>query len=133
MSLEPSKHLALEALEAEVAARDPRLTLEGRASRMAFLRRFQAGHKLEIACLKLGRARILHMPGELFVEYQLAAKAERPDLFVAMAAYGDYGPWYIGTEKAYGEGGYETEPRSSNVGPGAEAVLMGAMRALLKN
>jgi hypothetical protein len=32
------------------------------------------------------------MPGELFVEYQLAAKAMRPDLFVTMAAYGDYGP-----------------------------------------
>ena len=72
------------------------------------------------------------MPGELFVEYQLAAKAERPDLFVAMAAYGDYGPWYIGTAKAYEEGGYETQPRSSNVGPSAEAVLMGAIRKLLK-
>ena len=133
VALEPSKHLVLDALEAEVAARDPRLTLEGRASRMAFLRRCEAGHKLEIGCLKIGRARILHMPGELFVEYQLAAKSERPDLFVAMAAYGDYGPWYIGTAQAYEEGGYETQPRSSNVGPSAEAVLMAAMRALLKN
>ena len=44
------------------------------------------------------------MPGELFVEYQLAAKAERKDLFVAMAAYGDYGPYYIGTAVAYTEG-----------------------------
>ena len=99
---------------------------------MAFLRRCEAGHKLDIASLKIGRARILHMPGELFVEYQLAAKAERPELFVAMAAYGDYGPWYIGTAKAYEEGGYETQPRSSNVGPGAEEVLMGAIKKLLK-
>jgi hypothetical protein len=73
------------------------------------------------------------MPGELFVEYQLAAKAERPDSFVAMAAYGDYGPWYIGTAAAYEEGGYETEPRSSNVGPDAEAVLMGAIKKLMKD
>ena len=60
------------------------------------------------------------------------AVTERPDLFVAMAAYGDYGPWYIGTAQAYEEGGYETQPRSSNVGPGAEAVLMGAIKKLLK-
>ena len=57
-----------------------------------------------------GRARVLHMPGELFVEYQLAAQKLRPDLFVAMAAYGDYGPGYIGTEVAYPQGGYETSP-----------------------
>jgi hypothetical protein len=66
------------------------------------------------------------------VEYQLAAKAERPGRFVAMAAYGDYGPWYIGTERAYIEGGYETEPRSSNVAPEVENVLLGAIRKLLK-
>jgi hypothetical protein len=85
-----------------------------------------------MACLKLGRARILHMPGELFVEYQLAAKAARPDLFVAMAAYGDYGPWYIGTAVAYEQGGYETQPDSSNVAPEVEPVLLGAMRKLLE-
>ena len=72
------------------------------------------------------------MPGELFVEYQLAAKSQRPDLFVAMAAYGDYGPWYIGTAKAYEEGGYETSPGATNVGPDAEPVLMAAIAKLLK-
>jgi hypothetical protein len=83
--------------------------------------------------LKLGRARVLHLPGELFVEYQLAAKAQRPDLFVAMAAYGDYAPWYVGTAIAYEQGGYETEPRSSNVAPEVEGVLMGAIRKLLQD
>ena len=29
------------------------------------------------------------------MEYQLAAKAARPHSFVAVAAYGDYGPWYL--------------------------------------
>lgn len=132
VALKPSKHLLKEALEAELAAKDPKLVLQGNASRLAWLRRCLAGQKLDVGCLKLGKARILHLPGELFVEYQLAAKAERADEFVAMAAYGDYGPWYIGTAKAYEEGGYETEPRSSNVGPEAEAVLMGAIRKLLK-
>ncbi len=82
-------------------------------------------------CLSLGRSRILHLPGELFVEYQLAAKALRPDLFVALAAYGDYAPWYIGTEVAYSQGGYETGPDASNVAPEVEAVLMAAIRKLL--
>lgn len=45
------------------------------------------------------------MPGELFVEYQLAAKQMRPDLHIAMAAYGDYTPGYIPTADAYPEGG----------------------------
>jgi len=72
------------------------------------------------------------MPGELFVEYQLAAKQMRPDCHVAMAAYGDYGTHYIGTEIAYSQGGYETEPRSSNVAPEVEGVLMGGMRKLLE-
>jgi len=71
------------------------------------------------------------MPGELFVEYQLAAKKMRPDLHVAMAAYGDYGPAYIGTTVAYSEGGYETGPRASNVAPEVEPVLTGAMKQLL--
>ena len=81
----------------------------------------------------LGRARILHLPGELFVEYQLAAKAARPDLFVALAAYGDYAPWYIGTAIAYEQGGYETCPNSSNVAPEVENVLMAAIRKLLRS
>lgn len=70
------------------------------------------------------------MPGELFVEYQLAAKAMRPDLFVAMAAYGEDGPAYIGTAIAYKQGGYESQ--ASNVNSQAEEILMGAIRKLLK-
>ena len=72
------------------------------------------------------------MPGELFVEYQLAAQAMRKDLHVAMAAYGDYGPGYIGTTVAYGEGGYETSPRASSVAPDVEPVLMEGMKKLLQ-
>ena len=80
-----------------------------RAARdLVFVRRMNAGHRIPLSCLKLGAARILHMPGELFVEYQLAAQQMRPGEFVAMAAYGDYGPGYIGTSIAYDQGGYET-------------------------
>ncbi len=103
-----------------------------RADRLAFLLRCKAGHRIDIGCLKLGSIRVLHMPGELFVEYQLAAKAARPDLHISMAAYGDYGPAYIGTATAYNEGGYETSGGGSSVGPQAEGELMRAIRKLLE-
>lgn len=101
------------------------------AMNLVWLRRCQTGDAIDIDCLTLKNARVLHMPGELFVEYQLAAQKLRPDLFVAMAAYGDYAPGYIGTEIAYSQGGYETSPGSSKVAPGVEAVLMEAVRKLL--
>lgn len=133
VSLPPAKYLSVEDLESKLKSRDETfLTREG-ATRLAWVRRCRDGHKLDVAALQLGNVHILHLPGELFVEYQLAAKAMRPDLFVAMAAYGDYGTWYIGTARAYDEGGYETQPTSSNVAPEVEKVLMGAIQKLLKD
>lgn len=131
VALPPAKHLTVEDLQAQLVGKKAAFFLQGGSSKLAWLRRCQAGHKLDVDCLTLGRARILHVPGELFVEYQLAAKALRPDLFVAMAAYGDYGPGYVGTALAYEQGGYETEPASSNVAPEVEGVLMEAIKKLL--
>ncbi len=104
----------------------------GSPDALAWLMRCQSGHMIDLTCLRVGDVRIVHMPGELFVEYQLAAKAMRPDLKVAMAAYGDYGPGYIGTEIAYEQGGYETSERSSKVDKSCEYVLMDGMRQLLE-
>jgi hypothetical protein len=82
----------------------------------------------------LGPVEIVHLPGELFVEYQLAAQKLRPESFVCVAAYGDYGPGYIGTREAYSQGGYETgsESRASRVSPRVESVLLQAMQELLR-
>lgn len=103
-----------------------------RAARdLIFARRMNQGHRIPLSCLKLGTACVLHMPGELFVEYQLAAQRMRPDAFIAMAAYGDYGPGYIGTEIAYSQGGYETGI-VSRVAPAVEKVLTDAMEQLLE-
>src|SRR3989442_842837 len=132
VALPPAKHLSVEKLEAQLRDRDAAFLMQGGASRLAWVRRCQAGDQVDVVCLGLGRARILHLPGELFVEYQLAAKGERPDLFVAMAAYGDYAPWYISTAAAYEQGGYETTPPASNVSPGAEAELLRAIHKLLQ-
>jgi hypothetical protein len=106
-----------------------------RAARdIAWARRVQEGQAISLGRLRLGRIEILHLPGELFVEYQLAAQKLRPDSFVCVAAYGDYGPGYIGTAEAYAQGGYETgsESRASRVSPRAEAALMTAIGELLK-
>lgn len=92
--------------------------------------RFNAGKTIDLACLGLGSTRILFMPGELFVEYQLAARAMRPDLTVAMAAYGDYGPFYIGTKEAYAQEGYEI--KVSPVKADVEDILLAAIRKLLR-
>jgi hypothetical protein len=101
------------------------------ARNLAWARRCDGGHKIDIACLKIGPAYVLHMPGELFVEYQLAPQKMRPDAPVMMAAYGDYGPGYIGTSIAYTQGGYETGA-VSRVAPEVEDVLLKAMRTLLR-
>jgi hypothetical protein len=122
----------LNAAELETLLRTPTAdAINGAAETLAWLRRCEAGHKIELSCLRLGKARVLHMPGELFVEYQLAAKKLRPDLFVAMAAYGDYGPGYIGTTIGYDQGGYETSHGASHTAPGVEPVLMDGVRKLL--
>lgn len=97
---------------------------------LAFTRLCAANRRIPLLLLTLGSARVIHMPGELFVEYQLAAQDLMPGGFVAMAAYGDYGPGYIGTRIAYSQGGYETGP-VSRTSPDVEDVLMGAMRQLL--
>jgi hypothetical protein len=124
-------HLDEAKLRAELPHADPKQYF-GIGDELAWVLRCKSGHRIDLACLRIGDMRVVHMPGELFVEYQLAAKAMRPDLRVMMAAYGDYAPGYIGTAAAYAEGGYETAARSSNVAPECEAVLMDGMKKLLE-
>lgn len=133
VALPPAPHLNEKTLLARL--QDTKASVSARfaaADDLIWLRRCRAGEKVDISCLHLGTARVLHMPGELFVEYQLAAQKMRPDLFVAMAAYGEYAPGYIGTKIAYGQGGYETSPRASKVAPSVEQVLTNAVARLLK-
>ncbi len=109
----------------------PVLARVNAARDLAWLQRCKSGQKVDLTCLAVGSARILHMPGELFVEYQLAAQKMRPDLFVAMAAYGEYGTGYIGTQISYSQGGYEVGPGISLVDETVEQVLMSAVKELL--
>jgi hypothetical protein len=131
--LPPAAHLDEAKLEAVVNDRSKAAHERCEAAtELVWLRRCHAREKIDVSCLHLGKARVIHLPGELFVEYQLAAQQLRPDLFVATAAYGDYAPGYIGTEVAYSEGGYETGPKASLVAPSVEHILMDAIKRLLR-
>lgn len=133
VALPPPSHLREEELMAELKGRSGAFLTQGGASRLAWLRRCAAGHPIEVSCLRIGNARLCIFPESSSWSISLQPRRSDPDRFVAMAAYGDYGPWYIGTARAYTEGGYETEPRSSNVSPEVEPVLMGAIRDLLRD
>ena len=127
-----ANHLSSKDLESRLRAVPARGYISF-ADQLAWCQRVESGHAIDIACLRVGSIRMLHMPGELFVEYQLAAKRFRPDLDVMMAAYGDYGPGYIGTAASYQEGGYETLPTSSSVAPESEQVLLSTIELLLNS
>ena len=125
------KHVVVEELEKQLA--EPKTKdRPGVAKTLTWARRCHSGDTVDVQCLRLGSARVLHMPGELCVEYQLAAQKMREDLFVAMAAYGDYAPGYICTAIAYTQGGYEASESASHVAPEVEGVLTGAMEKLLE-
>lgn len=96
--------------------------------KLVFIERLNGGTRLN--ALRLGDAYSVYMPSELFVEYQLAAQKMRPQNFVAMAAYGE-ALSYIGTAKAYSEGGYETVTASSLTAD-AEPILLEGMSQLLR-
>jgi hypothetical protein len=99
------------------------------AFQLAWLKRQDT--PIEVNCLAFGEKVLnLFLPGEAFVEYQLAAQTMRADAVVNVAAYGDDGPGYIPTAKAYLEGGYE--PTVALSGPDAQEILLAAMRKLLK-
>ena len=102
---------------------------------LAWARWSSAGNAIDVTCLRVGGVRMLHLPGELFVEYQLEAKrigTAHGLKGVLVAAYGQYGPGYIGTAAAYGEGGYEVAPGSTSVDARAEPLLKGAIERLLQ-
>jgi len=132
VALPVADHLDEQELASTVANDDATLRKRaGAAKALAWLRRCQRGEKVQLSCLRLGEARALYMPGELAVEYQLAAQALRPDRFVAMAAYGEYAMGYISMAHHYWQGGYEASERASRVAPEVEAVLMRGMETLL--
>jgi hypothetical protein len=99
------------------------------AFRLGWLRRVERGVPLVLSRLRVNEISILHLPGEMFVEYQLRARAMRRRRAVAVAAYGDDGLWYVPTKEEYPAGGYEVSVAFS--GDAIDELLTGSIRRLL--
>ena len=54
----------------------------------------------------------------------------QPDRFVATAAYGDGGPWYIPVKEAYPQGGYEVSV--ANCAEDVDAQMSEGMQKILE-
>lgn len=97
---------------------------------LSWRKRADAGHRLDLPVLDLGPARLLLLPGESYVEYQLLAQRLRPDLFVMTLGYGECATGYVPTEKAFDE-------KDTNlhdwcwVAPGAERAMTAALKEAL--
>lgn len=98
---------------------------------LSWRRRLNAERPIQATAIDFGSAQLLLLPGEAYVEYQLAAPQIRPGSFVCVAGYGDGATGYIPTEKHFAE-------RDSNLGdwcwvaPGCEARMYQAIREVLR-
>jgi hypothetical protein len=54
---------------------------------LAWIERVQSGKPVELSCLSIGQVKMLHLPGEPFVQYQLAAQKMLPDQFVCVVGW----------------------------------------------
>ncbi|WP_435019088.1 hypothetical protein TA3x_001085 [Tundrisphaera sp. TA3] len=122
-----------------VADLEARLTTDPRpfgrclaAMGLAWRKRVDAGHAIDVPALDLGKAQLLLLPGESYVEYQLQAQQARPDSFVVTMGYGEAGTGYIPTDRHFQEG--DTNLRDwCWVAPGSEARMLRAIRAALQS
>lgn len=119
-----------EQLRAQLA--DPSLTRVLRtiaAMRLSWRERVDSGLPICVSALHLDDVSLLHLPAESFVEYQLRAQEMAPGRFIATAAYGDGGPWYIPTQPEYPKGGYEVGV--AFCAPVVDDILTVAIRGVL--
>jgi hypothetical protein len=97
---------------------------------LAWIHRVQSDSPVQLSCLSIGNVKMLHLPGEPFVQFQLAAQEMRPDRFVCVAGYGDCGMGYIGGDQIYADrGGYEQT--YAFAGP-SEKLFLSTIKQLLE-
>ncbi|MCX6954122.1 MAG: hypothetical protein NTV51_18385 [Verrucomicrobia bacterium] len=120
--------------EAETVLADPSRPLVDRllaAYRLGWLQRHARGTPFVLSRLRLNDISLLHLPGEMFIEYQLRARALHPDRPVAVAAYGDDGLWYVPTKEEYPAGSYEVSVAFAD--DDTDALLTAAIARLLRD
>ncbi|MBI5771362.1 MAG: hypothetical protein HZA93_26550 [Verrucomicrobia bacterium] len=97
---------------------------------IALMERVARRVPIVLSALHLGDLALLHLPGECFVEYQLRAQQLGGSRFVATAAYGDGGVWYVPVKEEYPKGGYEVGV--AFCAPGVDDLLTEGIRELLR-
>lgn len=131
-SVQPLAHSRIDpnGIREAIANRQLRVVQRNRpAYALAYWQRLQQQIPLEISSLHVNQGRLLHLPAECFVQYQLRAQSLVESSFVACAAYGDGGPWYIPVAEEYTRGGYEVSVAWS--APAIDEALTQAMTHLL--
>lgn len=98
---------------------------------LSWRKRADAAHRIELPCLDFGVAQWLLLPGEAYVEFQLAAQRMRPDCFVLVAGYGEGATGYVPTDRHIAEGDGNLRDWCW-VAPGSEARLFAGIRRLLR-
>lgn len=104
----PARAMDPDAMRAVCA--DPEATMYQKLISAVLLssREYEKNRNYPMTLLSVGNARILLLPGELFVEYQLFAQSVVPDNFLALAANCSNNFLYLPLAKHLDEGGYET-------------------------
>lgn len=97
---------------------------------LSWRHRVDAGHRIQVPSIDFGVAQLLLLPGESYVEFQLAAQHARPDSFVCVAGYGEAATGYIPTENHIAEHDTNLEDWCW-VAPGSEQPMLRAIRAVL--
>jgi hypothetical protein len=122
--------LSADALMQQIADKSAAVVNQNRPSFMlSWLRRIERKTPIVLSALHFDAVSLLHLPAECFVEYQLRAQQLVPRRFLATAAYGDGGPWYIPVREEYPHGGYEVSVAFCD--PGVDTVLTQGMKTLL--
>lgn len=98
---------------------------------LSWRRRADRGQKIDVPCIDFGPALVTQMPGESYVEYQLAAQDDRRDSFVMTLGYGECATGYVPTEKHFDEGDGNLSDWCW-VAPGCEKPMRDALREVLQ-
>ncbi len=126
----PNEALDAKKLEAQIGNRQNPVVNRNRPSYMlAYIQRYERKQPIVLSALHIGPATLLHLPAESFIEYQLKAQQLAPERFVATAAYGDGGPWYVPTQDAYPLGGYEVSMAFCS--PKIDGILSDGMKPIV--
>ena len=127
---QPNPSLGIDALRELMDKRTDSLALRMRpAFKLALIERCARRVPFVLSALQLNDITLLHLPAEPFVDFQLFAQSLSPNRTVAVAGYGDGGPWYIPTKGEFSAGGYEID--FAFCAPETEDQLRAAITQLL--